>query len=131
MLLRDETPAVKAQVKEWPNGPKPVGEPLFSAYRMDEVPNDCDVMAKLRAKFAQYEEEDQQTGYVRSFLHKPGQEGMLLAAEAQVAQPSAGRPVPLSGRKRTGKPKTAGYQASHRTAGGIVQTLRSFLGGCA
>lgn len=37
MLLRDGDPAVKAQAKEWPNGPKPVGEPLFSAYKMDRV----------------------------------------------------------------------------------------------
>lgn len=34
----------------------------------------ADVMAKLRAKFAQYEEEDQEAGYVRSFLHRPGEE---------------------------------------------------------
>lgn len=62
MLLRDGEPAVKAQAKEWPKEPKPVEKPLFSAYKMDRVPDVCDVMVKLRAKFAQYEEEDQQTG---------------------------------------------------------------------
>ena len=41
MLLRDGEPAVKAQAKEWPKEPKPVEKPLFSAYKMDRVPDVC------------------------------------------------------------------------------------------
>lgn len=125
MLLKDGESAVKAQAKEWPNGPKPVGEPLFSAYRMDRVPDDCDVMVKLRAKFAQYEEEDQRTGYVRSFLHHPGQE-----AEDPQQIPCRDNTAPLHHYWKP-RPLAARTQAACRIAGEIAHTLYGFMGGCA
>lgn len=125
MLLRDKEPAARAQVREWTNGPKPVGEPLFAAYRMDSVPDDCDVMVKLRAKFAQYEEEDQQTGYVRSFLYHPGPE----AEETQ--QAPCRDDAALLRHYRRQRPLAARIQAACRMAGGIVHTLYGFMGGCA
>lgn len=88
MLLRNGKSAVRVRAKGWPNGPKPVGKPLFTAYKMDQIPDDCDVMVKLQAKFVQYDEEDQQTGYVRSFLHHPGQEDVgTLQAHAATMKP--------------------------------------------
>lgn len=47
-----------------------------------------DVMEKLWAKFAQYEEEDQEAGYVRSFLYHP-EEGPEEMEEKEVC-PTAG-----------------------------------------
>lgn len=125
ILLRDKGPAVRTQAKEWPNGPKPVGEPLFSAYGRDQVLDDCDVMVKLRAKFAQYEEEDQRTGYVRSFLHHPGQE-----AEGSQQAPCRDDTAFLH---HCQKPRLLAIrvQAACRIVGGIAHTLYGFMGGCA
>lgn len=117
MLLKDGESAVKAQAKGWPNGPKPVGEPLFIAYKVDQVPDGCDVMVKLRAKFAQYEEEDQQTGYVRSFLHHPGQE------DEGTQQAPCRNDEALLRLYRRQRPLAAGVYAACRIAGGIAQTL--------
>lgn len=104
-------------------GPRPMGEPLFAAYRVDAVPDDCDVMTKLRAKFARYEEEDQETGYVRSFLYPCPEQGSWEAG-ALAAQPLPGRPcVSL-----TNKPKAARAWMPRRAAGGAAKTFHDFLG---
>lgn len=106
-------------------GPRPVGEPLFAAYKMDVAPDECDVMTKLRAKFVQYEEEDQQAGYVRSFLY-PCPELRSWEVGASAAQPLPGRAdVPL-----TNKPKAKADRAwlPRRAVGEVAKTFYDFMG---